>query len=269
MESTKPLVSVLITCYNGLPHLVKAVQCIQEQSYDHWELIIVDDHSVDNSFEKARTFAKTDTRIKSYINPQKGRGTALNFGLSKCSGTFVAINDADDFSMPQRLEKQVHFLLENKEYGLVGSMSDVIDLKSYETTNHSFDRPVTDKKIREYFLMGQPIQHVTVMFRKHLIDQIGGYNERIKFLFDRDLFLRLARITKLYNLPEKLVLVGEHQERFFQYNYTGRERLWLGYHYQLKAIDWLGFPKRKKLRIYMLYFWSSLPLGIRKFIKRI
>jgi glycosyltransferase involved in cell wall biosynthesis len=125
----QPLVSVLVTCYNGLPYIKKALDHLLAQTYSNIEIIVIDDHSVDGTGEYLAELATTNPKIHFYKNPVKGRGKALNFGLSKCSGEFVAINDADDYSLPERIEKQVRFMQENPDYGLVGSMSSLIQLE--------------------------------------------------------------------------------------------------------------------------------------------
>lgn len=266
-KNKSPLVSVLITTYNGLPYIKKAIDGILAQTYLNIEVIIVDDHSTDGTDIFLNGLASAESRINFFLNPVKGRGTALNYGLSKCNGSYVAINDADDFSTPERIQKQVEFLEENQDYGLVGSMSELISLETGEVINRSVNRPVSNEAIRKFFLFGQPIQHVTVMFRTELIKSLGGYNEKINFLFDRDLFLRVAKVSKVRNLEEVLVLVGEHNNRFFKYQYRGIHRAWVSTKYQLKAIFLLRFSP-----IWVVYvvskFLYSIFLNIVQFFRR-
>jgi hypothetical protein len=115
---------------------------------------------------------------------------------------------------------------------------------------------VTNEDIRRYFIKGQPVQHVTVLFRKSVVEAAGGYNEKIKFLFDRDLFLRVAKISKMHNLPDNLVLVGEHQQRFFKYSYVGIDRNWMSTKYQIKAILLFGFSPFLILPVVAKFIYS-------------
>jgi glycosyltransferase involved in cell wall biosynthesis len=254
---TEKKVSVLMTSFNSLPYIEEAIDCILCQTYSNFEIIVVDDHSTDGTFDFLKgKEKKLNGKLKVFLNSTKGRGKALNLGLSKCEGEYVAINDADDFSLPLRLQKQVKFLNENKEYGLVGSMSVLRLLESGVIVEHSQERPINDNDIRLFFLKGQPIQHVTVMFRTDLAKKVNGYNEEIKFLFDRDLFLKIGKISKLHNLEDVLVQVGEHNKRYFKLKHVGLERAKLSTKYQLKAVDDFNFSPLYKIPILAKYFWS-------------
>ena len=100
--TTKPLVSVLITAYNAENLLSIAVKHLTEQTYRNIEIVVVEDGSKDRTSAIIKDLAAFDSRIKPFFPGRLGRAKALNFGLSKCQGEFVAVNDADDFSMPER-----------------------------------------------------------------------------------------------------------------------------------------------------------------------
>lgn len=262
-----PLVSVLVTCFNGLPYIRKALDCLLNQTYSNFEIVVIDDHSTDGTDIYLAELAVNDPRVIFFHNKGKGRGKALNFGLEKCRGAYVAINDADDYSVPERIQKQVDFLETHPEYGLVGSMSELVLLETGEVLNRSSHRPVTNDEIRKFFVTGQPIQHVTVLFRTALVRSLGGYNEKINFLFDRDLFLKIAKVSKVHNLEENLVLVGEHTNRYFKYQYKGIERDWMSTKYQIKAILAFGFSPFKILPVLAKFMYSVL-LNIKHFFTR-
>lgn len=265
----KPLVSVLITSYNAMPYLMKAVDGIINQTYINWELIIIDDHSTDSTMEYLSSL--NNKRITTKINPKKGRGTALNYGLTLCQGKYIAINDADDYSYRNRLAIQVNFLEEHSDVGLVGSHSILKNHVTGEEVIHN--RPTDEQGIKIAFTKGQPIQHVTVMMRKKIVEAVGGYNENIKFLFDRDIFLRIATVSKLANLKDILVEVGHHDNRFFYYQFKGIKREWLSFKYKVKAIRIFGLPKTWIIKTLLVSLFSLLPLNTRititKLIKKI
>jgi glycosyltransferase involved in cell wall biosynthesis len=264
-----PLVSVLITTYNASKLIPKVLDSIVEQSYKKIQIVIIDDQSTDNTVSEINNYISEhiEATITFAINPQKGRGKALNYGISLCKGLLIAINDSDDFSLPLRIETQVNFLNNNPEYGLVGTYSSIIDLDTGEIFDNSFQRPIENKEIRKFFVYGQPIQHVTAMFRKSIIEAVGGYNEKITFLFDRDIFLRCAQITKLHNIPTSLVLVGEHTNRYFQYSYVKRERFKFSMYYKFKAIHMLNLPKYFYFLLSIEYLWGLIPEKFRNLIK--
>lgn len=242
-----------------MPYLKESIEAIRGQTYDNWELIIIDDHSVDDTIPYLQSLR--DDKIQIYSNPDRGRGKALNFGLSKCSGEFIAINDADDISLPERTTKQVEFLLANPDYGLVGSHSVLKNFVTGDVVSHQ--RPTSWEGIKQKFTQGQPIQHVTVLMRHELVKQIGGYNEKIKFLFDREIFLRLAKISKLANLPDVLVEVGHHNNRHFYYQFKGIYREYYSLKYRIMAIYQFDFPKRYILREVLLSIFSLIPESVR------
>ena len=265
----KPLVSVLITSYNAMPYLTKAVEGILNQTYSNWELIVIDDHSTDNTLDYLRSLR--NEKIIFRLNPKRGRGSALNYGLTLCKGDYIAINDADDYSLPNRFDIQVSFLESNPKVGLLGSHSILKNYLNGEIITHQ--RPTTELGIKLAFTKGQPIQHVTVMARRNIIETVGGYNEKIKFLFDRDIFLRIAAISKLANLKDMLVEVGHHDNRYFYYQFKGFERECLSFKYKVKAIRMFGFPKIWIVKTFFISLFSLLPINLRiniiKFIKRI
>jgi len=240
-----PLVSILITTYNCKEILSPTLQSLLGQSYPSIEIIVVEDGSTDGTAELLAELTEQYQSIHAYYPGRLGRAKALNYGLSKCQGKYVAINDADDFSRPSRIEKQVAYLENTPEVGLLGTGKEVKEgTKKWVT-------PVLtrDDEIRKFFAKGQPIQHSTVMFRKVLLDQIGGYNEKIPFLLDRDIFIRMAKITKLHQLSEPLILLNRSNQQYFKNKYTGLHRSWMSTKYQLKAITAFGFSPLLKLEV--------------------
>ncbi len=241
-----------------MPYLKDVLNYLNKQTLKDFEIIVVDDGSTDGTLLFLNEYALSENKITVLSNPIKGRGKALNFGLKHCNGEYIAINDSDDFSLNHRLEKQVNFLDNNSDYGLVGSMSVLRMLDTGNIIEHSQERPIENEEIRKFFIKGQPIQHVTVMFRKDLALKVGGYNEHIKFLFDRDIFLKFARLSKLHNLNEVLVEVGEHNNRFFKSNFYGLQRAWSNTKYQMQAVHQFGFNPLLHFVILVKYFWTVI-----------
>ena len=121
-----PRVSVLMSVYNGAPYLELAVQSILSQTYDDFEFIIVNDGSTDDTDEILGLFA--DTRIVRICNPNNiGLTRSLNLALRQASGEFIARQDSDDISVPEKLSMQTAFLESHPEYGLVGCATKRID----------------------------------------------------------------------------------------------------------------------------------------------
>ncbi len=113
MESS-PLISVVTPVYNAALFLEESIQSVLNQTYPHWELILVDDCSTDASFEIANAYSKKDSRIKSFQLPQnQGAGVSRNFGIKEASGNFIAFLDADDLWLPEKLQIQLNFMMNN------------------------------------------------------------------------------------------------------------------------------------------------------------
>lgn len=243
-----------MTCYNSENSLKHSVDSLVNQSYQNLEIIIVDDGSSDRTPKILEAISKFDKRIKTYFPGRVGRGKALNYGLSKCSGQFIAVNDADDYSKPDRIEKQVDFLNQNPAVGLLGGRKEIA-----EGDKIWIDEVIIyDCDLRRAFIKGQPIQHSTVMFRKEIIDQVGGYNEHIKFLFDRDIFLRVAKITKMHQLEDVLITLNRSSNQYFKNKFAGIERNWMSTKYQLKAVSQFNFSTYYKLDILVKFLWSII-----------
>ena len=126
----------------------------------------MDDGSTDNTVTILKIYGLKDIRLKLLFPGRLGRGKALNYGLSHCKGNYVAINDADDWSKNYRLEKQINFLNNHPEIGLLGGRKEIL-----ENGNVTLSNVITDDQLLRCALtQGQPIQHSTVMFRKNILE---------------------------------------------------------------------------------------------------
>ncbi len=251
-----------MTVYNGLPYIEDAVANLINQTLVELKIVIVDDGSTDGTVDFLQSLS--DERIEVILTKRVGRGRALNIGLLHCEGDYVAINDADDISLLDRLATQVKYLDEHAEVGILGSHSTFYNYADNTEIKHT--RPLEDAEIRSAFTRGQPIQHVTVVFRKEAMLEVGGYNEDIPFLFDRDIFLRIGRNWKMHNLADYLVRVGHHEKRFFYGSYKGFQREYISLKYRIMAIQSFGFPRYYIIRECVRSIWSLLPNTFRRVI---
>jgi len=114
MSKSSPIVSVVTPVYNAALFLEKTIQSVLNQTYPHWELLLIDDCSTDTSFEIAKGYSEKDSRIKSYqLSENQGAGIARNLGIKEASGSYIAFLDADDLWFPEKLQKQVDFMINN------------------------------------------------------------------------------------------------------------------------------------------------------------
>ena len=193
-----PRVSVIMAVYNGARYLQEAIESILSQTFSDFEFVIINDGSTDGSVDIVKSYA--DPRIVLLENESNiGLTCSLNRGIQCSRGELIARQDADDVSLPERLARQVAYLDEHPEVGLVGSGVLWIDEKGGILQEW---RPVTDPvQIQRLLLTGIPFRHGTFVFRRQcLLDIGGGYDEKMPVAQDCDLLLRIAESWELANL---------------------------------------------------------------------
>lgn len=201
----KPLVSVLLPVYNCRSYIEQSIQSILEQSYDNFEIIIIDDGSIDGSGELIQQFA--NPRVRLYRQPNQGLATSLNRAIALARGKYLARQDADDVSLPTRLEKQVRFLEAHPKYGLLGTWSEILTEDSMTPRRHT--HPTKTVELKFNLLFDNYFVHSSVMLRREVFDLVGGYRIEPHFPEDYDLWSRVARAFNVANIPEALVQYRE------------------------------------------------------------
>lgn len=193
------MVSVVMAVYNGQEYLNIAIDSILLQTYENLELVIVDDGSTDHSRSIIESYK--DPRIKYYWQKNRGLAAALNRGISRSTGKYIARMDADDISHPDRLKKQVTYLEKNKNIALLGTSFNIVDDNNC-TIGHSYhlDR---NEDLQIEFLVRNPFGHGTIMVRRNIIAKVGGYDEN-QPIEDYDLWWRIAKNHEVANLSDSL-----------------------------------------------------------------
>lgn len=197
------LVSVIIPCYNGEKTIRQAVLSIVNQTYRNLEIIICNDCSTDNSEKILKDLQAQDSRIALLNNGVNLKlPKTLNKMIDYAHGEYIARMDADDISLPSRIEKEVCFLDENQDYGIVGC--NAWQVRNGRKCADSF-LPLTNDDIQIYKAALSPFYHPTVMIRSQILKE-NHYNEDYVYAQDYELWLRLLQKTKGYNLKERLFL---------------------------------------------------------------
>lgn len=207
----QPLVSVIMPVYNSGRYVWQAIISIMDQTYKNFEFIIIDDHSSDDSWFTIKQFASKDKRIKAYRN-EKNMGIVYTrnkgFKLMDKKAKYIAIFDADDVSYPNRLEEQVYYF-ENRNKDLnLGALGSYIDLIDEECNNIGHrEYEYNPYRIRKNILMKSPVAQPSVMIRRDVIDDVGGY--RVDSGFDRaedfNLWVRINDKYDIANIPIPLI----------------------------------------------------------------
>lgn len=203
-----PQVSVLMPVYNGEPFLGQAIESILLQTFVDFEFIIINDGSTDRSAEVVQSY--DDSRIRYFENEYNiGLTRSLNRGLSLVQGPYIARMDADDVSLPQRLARQVDFLDAHPNVGVVGTAMQIID--ENDKTHRTWHSLTTHEALRWCLCLYDPIAHPTVLMRRQVVEQVGGYRVEMVTAQDYDLWRRLSKVTQLANLPNVLFCLRRHK----------------------------------------------------------
>ena len=224
-----PLISVVLPVYNGEKYLAEAIDSILVQSFTNFELIIIDDGSIDNSLSILKHYHSLDTRIHLVTRENRNLVATLNESIDLARGEWIARMDQDDISLPNRFERQMQWLQKSKA-DICGSWvryfggSDRRTWRGYES----------DDAIKMDMLFKNPFAHPSVMMRTHLVKKLK-YDPRSEMAEDYDLWVRAAQAgLKMTNVPEVLLMYRRHdfqisvKSSLAQQNVSGeiRKRYW-------------------------------------------
>lgn len=188
------IVSVIMATFNDDPALLHAaLESIVNQTYPHWELVVVDDSTFEPTLRVLADFAnRFQERIRLRHNEKRlGFVQSLNLGLADAKGDYVARMDGDDISLPVRFATQVAYLDENLSVGIVGS--DILIIDGVGTAQSSRVYPHTGIQVRSRAFFRNPIAHPTVMIRREVLRRIGFYDQGFRRAEDYELWLRAIR----------------------------------------------------------------------------
>lgn len=198
-----PLVSVVMAVKDGEDRIAKSIESLLNQTFNDFELIVINDGSTDNTVEIVNSFR--DARIHIFSQTNRGVAISANRGLALARGRFIARQDHDDISKPTRLEKQVHFMQENPEIFLLGTAAEITNVNGFTGRYHN--HPIDPRLINLELLFDNPFVHSSIIFRREVLRDIGLYNPHgsVTPLDDYDFISRVAFKYPVANLPEPLV----------------------------------------------------------------
>lgn len=201
--SQRPKISVIMSVYNGMPYLKGAVESIFNQTYDNFEFIIVDDASTDGTREYLKSLK--DKRIKLIKNSKNlGLAVSLNKALRQTQGDYIARMDADDISLPKRLETQIKVFDDDPSITICGTWADLIDEKDKIIGDRKY--PISDSGIKKLLAWEPSIIHPTLMIRAEALKELAGYDPKFDFAEEYELLMRAKNKFKMANVPQKLLL---------------------------------------------------------------
>ena len=200
-----------MSVYNGEKYLKEAVESILNQTFRDFEFIIIDDGSTDGTSEIIARYEKADDRIRVYHQENRGLVASLNRGCQLAKGEYIARMDADDISLPERLEKQVEFLNAHPDIGVLGTWMELINENS--VPQNKVRVPTSPWLIGWSLIFANCMVHSSVMMRRDIVEQLGFYRPEALHAEDYDLWARISSITKLANIPEVLLRYRISKER--------------------------------------------------------
>jgi hypothetical protein len=202
-----PSVSVLLPVYNGAAFLRGAIDSVLAQSFRDFELLVIDDGSSDGSADIA--LSAGDPRVRVLRNERNlGLAGTLNVGLEAARAPLVARQDADDISLPERLARQTAFADAHPEIALVGTQGWAIDAAGRKCGD--LDKPREAAGIAWLMMFDNAFLHTSVLFRRDVVQALGGYDPTFVYCQDYELWSRLLMSHPAANLPERLVLSRLH-----------------------------------------------------------
>jgi glycosyltransferase involved in cell wall biosynthesis len=203
----EPDVSVVVRVRNCEDFIGDAVESVLAQTMERWELIVVDDGSTDHTVEVVESFS--DQRVLIVRQPASGYASAGNTGITAARARYIALLDADDTALPERLARQLEYLERRPECVLVGgSMHVVTESREFVYTHHA---PTSEVLILRTLAQGEsPFMNPSVMFRRDAAVEVGLYSEALNGCSgeDTEFFRRLVACGDLANLPDVL---GEYR----------------------------------------------------------
>lgn len=215
----RPLVSVVIATYNYGSFLAAAIDSVLRQTYPHFEIIVVNDGSTDNTDEVIKVYLN-HPQLRYYKKKNEGQTKTKNFGIREAKGEYVAFLDADDFWEADKLTKQVELFNQNPLVGVVFSHIRLVGSNGEEIPS---EKPKRYRgKVTPYLYGYNFICFSSSMVRKELFDKHGMFDESIKMGIDYDLWLRLSLVTEFDYVPEVLMAsrIGHGQ---MSDNFEGRQ----------------------------------------------
>jgi glycosyltransferase involved in cell wall biosynthesis len=200
-----PAVSIVMSVYNAERWVNEVFKTICGQTYQCYEVIVINDGSTDDTKRLILEQCARDCRVRYLENKiNKGLTRSLNKALSKAKGDLVSRIDVDDLWEPEKLRKQVEYLSMYPEVALVGTAYLDINSQGNVLGNPKVKFVETDYQIRKAICKFNPFFHSSVVFRREIYEKLGGYNEKYYYAQDYEYWVRILSKYKAYNIPETL-----------------------------------------------------------------
>lgn len=265
MTRPEPRVSVLTVVRDGAAFIRGALASVREQDYGSWEHVVVDDGSDDDTAAIVRDQARDDARIRLVRQGKEGLVAARNRAVRESRGELLAILDADDLSLPGRLERQVAFLDEHPEHALVGG--DEVAVMAEEGRSWLVVHPRSDGDLRKSWIRGHVFTNSATMVRRSAVEEVGGYDPACpRGDEDHDLWVRVAARRKVANLALPVVVRRYHGAQVTRRGFA--REISVKTRQKLSAMRRLGLPAWRAWELVFPLF-SVLPGSLKRGIRKV
>jgi glycosyltransferase involved in cell wall biosynthesis len=197
-----PRVSIVMATYNYAQYLSEAIESVLAQTFEDWELLVIDDGSTDGTAELLESYA-ADTRIRIIASDNLGQPRAKNLGIRLSRASLIAFLDGDDRWRRNKLARQLEEIESNPTIGVLATARQLIDPDGNPIAIQQAQK--LDKNSLEMFLERNPLCFSSVLIRKELLESFGLFDPRYPVAIDYDLWLRLAERTEFQIIDEVLV----------------------------------------------------------------
>ena len=247
--SGRPIISCIMSVYADDNYLENAIQSILKQTFEKFELIIINDGATDKCQSIIAKYRSSDSRITVINNDTNyGLAYALNVGIAYANGEYISRMDGDDISKKNRFEKQFLYMKKNPHIDILGSNIEVIDFDGKYTKNINF--PENNKEISQRLKYCNCLAHPSVIMKLDIIKKLDGYDEHLRFAQDYDLWHRAMRAGfKFGNIQENLLEYRKADARSIK-------KLWSGFQIGL----YYAFEDRSMPRVIKVIFYFFIAI---------
>lgn len=257
-----------MTFRNGMPWVLNAIDSVIAQSFVDWELVLIDDGSIDGSIDAILGKVGDHPGIRILRNTHAGRGRALNQALEAAYGEWIANLDADDFFHPAKLMMQMEVAVGASKQDILCTQSILIS----EADNVSWPeikQPYAIRDLSSHMLRRNHVNHSSVLIRREFLRKIGGYDEFRRSQFDYELWLRVLHLGgRILEIPAPLTAKRIHAQQSFE----ARSRLryvWSSLQLQLLYAPKLGAEPIDYAFFIAKFIYGLIPRGLRRLIWKI
>lgn len=201
---------MIIPAYNSAEYIGEALESVFKQTFQDFEIIVVDDGSTDDTKE---ILGKYRDRIRYYFQQNGGPAKARNHGIRLANGEFIAFLDADDIWLPTKLEKQIGLFKERKNLGMVTTGACSFDEKGIYGYSVDKRKKLMQGNVARNIFLHSDVGTPTVMARKQVFDEVGFFDENIKYGEDDNMWIRIASHYEIELIDEALIKVRNHPRR--------------------------------------------------------